>query len=227
MSEIFDVVIVGFGLSGAVAAIEAHDAGARVVVLEKDTAPGGISICAGGGARITTDVMQAFAYLKATNAETTPDSVLMALARGLIELPDYYRKLAEPLGAKIRLTMTKGNYVVPGFESMGHVNVDEVPGFDPVREYPHVRAETDGGLRIFKLVHEAVKRRAIPVRLGTAVTRLWHEDDAVKGVFVGEQRIAATRAVILCCGGFEAAADLQRQFWPVPPVRPASTVKNT
>lgn len=227
MSEVFDVVVVGFGLSGAVAAIEAHDAGARVVVLEKDAVPGGISICAGGGARITTDVARAFAYLKATNAETTPDSVLMTLARGLIELPDYYRKLAEPLGAKITLTMTKGNYLVPGYESMGHVNVDEVPGFDPAREYPHVRAETDGGLRIFKLIHEAIRRRGILVRLGTAVTRLWHEHNEVKGVFVGEQRIAARRAVILCCGGFEAATDLQRQFWPIPPARPASTIKNT
>jgi succinate dehydrogenase/fumarate reductase flavoprotein subunit len=227
MSEMFDVVVVGFGLSGAVAAIEAHDAGARVVVLEKDSAPGGISICAGGGARITTDVSRAFDYLKATNAGTTPDSVLMTLARGLAALPDYYRKLAEPLGATVRETMTKGNYLVPGYESMGHVNVDEVPGFDAAREYPHVRVETSGGLRIFKLVHEAVKRRGIPVRLGTAVTRLWHDDNAVKGVFVGDRRIGASRAVILCCGGFEAAPDLQRQFWSIPPVMPASTIKNT
>jgi succinate dehydrogenase/fumarate reductase flavoprotein subunit len=29
MREAFDVVVVGFGLAGAVAAIEAHDSGAR------------------------------------------------------------------------------------------------------------------------------------------------------------------------------------------------------
>ena len=33
--EEFDVVVVGYGFAGGVAAIEAHDAGARVLILEK------------------------------------------------------------------------------------------------------------------------------------------------------------------------------------------------
>lgn len=36
-----DVVVVGFGGAGAAAAIEAHDAGANVLILEKMPAPGG------------------------------------------------------------------------------------------------------------------------------------------------------------------------------------------
>jgi succinate dehydrogenase/fumarate reductase flavoprotein subunit len=35
VDEEVDVVVVGFGAAGCAAAIEAHDAGARVVVLEK------------------------------------------------------------------------------------------------------------------------------------------------------------------------------------------------
>jgi 3-oxo-5alpha-steroid 4-dehydrogenase len=43
-----DVVVVGFGGAGGAAAIEAHDAGAKVIILEKMPTPGGsTTICAG------------------------------------------------------------------------------------------------------------------------------------------------------------------------------------
>ena len=47
-SEAFDVIVVGFGYAGAIAAIEAHDAGASVLLLEKEPDPGGISVCSAG-----------------------------------------------------------------------------------------------------------------------------------------------------------------------------------
>jgi succinate dehydrogenase/fumarate reductase flavoprotein subunit len=52
MTETFDVIVIGFGVAGANASIEAHDCRARVLILEKQSTSGGISICAGGGARI-------------------------------------------------------------------------------------------------------------------------------------------------------------------------------
>lgn len=39
-----DVVVVGAGYAGGRAAIAAHDAGAKVMILEKMSHPGGISI---------------------------------------------------------------------------------------------------------------------------------------------------------------------------------------
>ena len=47
--ETTEIVVIGCGYAGAVAAIAAHDAGARVLVLEKMPDPGGISICSAGG----------------------------------------------------------------------------------------------------------------------------------------------------------------------------------
>src|SRR5262249_43148227 len=78
-----DVVVVGYGYAGAVAAIEAHDAGAGVLILEKMPDPGGISITSGGNVRIVDDAEHGFQHLKAINHGTTPDSVLRALAIGM------------------------------------------------------------------------------------------------------------------------------------------------
>ena len=76
--ESVDVVVVGYGFAGAVSAISAHDEGASVLLLEKMADPGGISVCAGGGLRLSRDKEAAFSYLKATNDGTTPDDVIQA-----------------------------------------------------------------------------------------------------------------------------------------------------
>jgi succinate dehydrogenase/fumarate reductase flavoprotein subunit len=78
--EEFDVVVVGYGFAGGVSAIEAHDAGAKVLLIEKMPDPGGISICSHGAICSTRNPEGAFTYLKHTNAGRTPDSVLRALA---------------------------------------------------------------------------------------------------------------------------------------------------
>jgi succinate dehydrogenase/fumarate reductase flavoprotein subunit len=228
MSESFDVIVVGYGLAGAISAIEAHDAGAKVLLVEKEPFAGGISICAGGGARIADDAGKAFAYLKASNAGTTPEPVLMALARGVVELEDYVRKLGEPFGAVVSTSPVRGNYALPGYETWGYVRVEQIPGFDPAAEYPHVRAEGEiEGRNMFRIAEAQVARRNITVRLGTPVERLLHEDGEITGVVCGEEKIAARRAVILACGGFESSVELQQQFWSTPPVRAVATFGNT
>ena len=227
MAETFDVVVVGFGLAGAIAAIEAHDQGGKVIILEKQAAPGGISICAGGGVRIAYDVDQATEYLKASSAETTAEPVLRALARGMVELPRYIESLAEPIGAAVSVAPGKGNYPLPGYETWGFIEVDSVPGLNPDAAYPHVRAEGAAkGITMFALAQRHVMRRGIEVRLGAPVDRLWRDVGEIRGVRCGEAIVAARRAVVLACGGFEAAEDLQRQFWPAP-MRSAATLANT
>jgi succinate dehydrogenase/fumarate reductase flavoprotein subunit len=87
-SEAFDVIVVGFGYAGAIAAIEAHDAGASVLLLEKEPDPGGISVCSAGGLRIARNAEDAYAYLTATNAGTAPEPVLCQLAQGMLGLAE-------------------------------------------------------------------------------------------------------------------------------------------
>ena len=58
--EAVDIVVVGYGYAGAIAAIEASDAGRKVLLVEKMPYPGGISICSGGNIRIADDAAKAF-----------------------------------------------------------------------------------------------------------------------------------------------------------------------
>ena len=48
IEEVFDVVVVGFGIAGGCAALEAARAGARVLLLEKSAVHGGTSSMSGG-----------------------------------------------------------------------------------------------------------------------------------------------------------------------------------
>jgi len=229
-NEAFDVVVVGYGNAGAVSAIEAHDHGARVLILEKMQDPGGISICAAGGLRISDNRDAAFAYLQATNAGTTPDDVLRTIADGMVDLEDYVRKLARVNGAEISRKPREANYPFPGYESFGFLDVDSIPGFDLATAYPHARRTK--GKYAFKLLEDNIRARGIEVRLATSADRLiTGPGKEVRGLWVrsGSERyaIAARRGVILACGGFEAAPDMQLQYWQIRPVLSAANRSNT
>src|SRR5271155_40775 len=108
--ESYDVVVVGYGFAGAVAAINAADAGARVLLAEKEPAPGGISICSYGAIRCAHSAADAFAYLQATNAGRTPEDVLRTLAEGMTTLEAEVRVLAGAAGAEVLTRENGGDY---------------------------------------------------------------------------------------------------------------------
>ena len=129
--ETYDVIVVGYGYAGAFTAIAAADAGARVLLLEKATLPGGISICSAGGLRTAEDADQAFAYLHASAGGKTPDSVLRQLADGMTVVHEVLCRLAEGTGARIDNRNSPANYPFEGYQTFGFSYVEEFPGFDP------------------------------------------------------------------------------------------------
>jgi len=228
----FDVVVAGFGFAGAAAAISAADARARVLLLEKAQKPGGISVCSAGGVRIANDAEAALAYLRITNQETAPDESLRALAEGMTSIAPFVRDLADAAGAKTAVNWVSANYPFEGGNAFGYISIADVPGFDPARDFPWVRA-LRGGARLFKVMWANVEARpGIEVRLGHAAERLIVEDGRVVGLAyrdpAGAQReVRATGGVVLATGGFEADDDMKIRYWQEKPVLSGAYGGNT
>ena len=169
-----DIVVVGYGYAGGVAAIAAHDSGAQVLLLEKMEHFGGISITSGGGVAVAEEVEPAVQYLTRTHLNTTPVDVLRAYAEGLVAMPGHLKALASVNGAQLDESGRRrgGTYPLPGGETLGSIKVAEIPGFT---NYPWLQG-LRGGARLFKLVEDNVHARRIETRYGVAAYRLVMND---------------------------------------------------
>src|SRR3954447_1498412 len=70
-AESFDVIVVGFGMAGACAALEAARTGARVLILERAAVHGGTSSMAGGHFYLGGGT----AVQRATGQDDSPDAM--------------------------------------------------------------------------------------------------------------------------------------------------------
>ncbi|HEV7801393.1 MAG TPA: FAD-dependent oxidoreductase, partial [Burkholderiales bacterium] len=246
--ETYDVVVVGFGHGGGISAITAAETGAKTLIIEKAQVPGGLSICSYGAVRSARDPDAAFAYLKATNDGRTPDDVVRALADGMCELETYVRQLAQVNGAAVVTSIEENeakekandpyrrrvsaNYPLPGTEAFYHTSVVDVPDFDARDDYPWANGAPNGP-KLFKVVHDNVRKHGVDVRLGTSALRLIADPETreVRGLRVRtngvERTIKARRGVVLACGGFEANIGMKEQFLQCKPVFNAAARTNT
>ena len=236
--ENFDVVVVGYGYAGGISALEAARAGAKVLLIEKSSIPGGISICSYGAVRSARDAEAAHTYLTATNAGRTRDDVIRALATGMTEMEGYVRDLARVNGAEIETTeeygKTGGNYPLPGYETFYHTTVTRVPNFSASAVYPWALS-APGGAMLFKIVDDCLSEQHgnIEIRYETEALRLISAggDNEVVGVTLrgpnGISRVRARRGVILACGGFEGSDELKDQFWEGRPILSCAAGRNT
>lgn len=230
--ETYDVVVVGYGFAGGSSAISAHDNGAKVLLIEKMDAPGGISICAGGGVRVAKEAAPVIDYVMATNNGTTPRDVTEAFVEEMVQIEDWIRAMGKVNDAHFIYVDRPGNYPYPGYDSMSFLEVDDIPGYDSDVEFPHARSHRNGP-KLFKLLYDNVNERGIEVRLSTKAVRLIQgPGDEIRGIWIegpdGKQKAIKTKkGVILACGGFEANYDMQKQYWQMAPVMTAAFRGNT
>lgn len=245
--ESFDVIVTGFGLAGGIAALNASQAGAKTLLIEKSPVPGGLSICSYGAVRSARDPEQAFIYLKTSNDGRTPDDVLRVLANGMCEVETYVRELGRINNAVIANSVEenalreksgdpyrrqiRANYPLPGTDTFYHTTVIDIPGFDAPKIYPWANG-APGGPKLFRIVHEHLLKQGVEIRLATPALRLIADPDTRKvlGIRVStngvERNIEARRGVVLACGGFEGNADMKAQFFESKPVLNAAARMN-
>jgi succinate dehydrogenase/fumarate reductase flavoprotein subunit len=222
-----DVLIAGYGLAGAVAAIEARDSGAKVTILEKSQYPGGCSILSAGMILCARDVKEATSYLTHTSGGRVDDSLILAFAQNLVGNEPYLEKLAQADEAKINNTRAAepgkegdlgyipAGYPFPGYKTFYRAAVQEIPGF---KGFPWVQRLRPAGVNLMKLVMDNVEKRGIEVLFSTPAKTLVTD---ASGTIIGataetaekhEVVIKARHAVILACGGFEHNRWLQEQY---------------
>jgi succinate dehydrogenase/fumarate reductase flavoprotein subunit len=182
-----DVVIVGYGAAGGNAAIAAHDAGAKVIILEKMPMAGGNSAVCYGGMVIPDSVPGAIEYYGRLSFGTVDEDTLKGFAEAMVEVPDLLKKL----GAHINIRKRS-----PAFPSLLH---SDIPAF---RFAPTGKAG-------FQFLSELVEKRGIKVMLNTAAKNLIQIPETGQMVGVKAENegkeiyILAQRGIVLSCGGYE------------------------
>jgi flavocytochrome c len=201
-NETFDIVVIGSGFAGLAAAIEAREAGASVVVLEKMRAPGGNSIISDGGiAAAGTALQEKFGY------KDSPElmySDMMKAGLGLNH-PELVRVVAE-----------KSNEVFQW--SIDHLGIPYMDRVDHFGGHSVHRCYTAAGRTGATIIHRQIEKLnnlGVEIRLGVFLkTFIRNPEGRVCGVQVREDFdhinpeagtenvINAGKAVILTTGGF-------------------------
>jgi 3-oxo-5alpha-steroid 4-dehydrogenase len=189
-----DVVVVGFGAAGACAAIEAADAGAQVVVLDRfegggATALSGGVVYAGGGTSVQHEA----------GVEDTPEAMLAYLQRevGDAAHPQTLRAFCDASPAMIEWLQRQGvrfegslapdKTSYPGNDHFLYYSGSEIAGAfrdvaAPAPRGHRARAPGASGKYLFKMLAAAVRRRGVRVLTRTRVERLVERHGAVVGV---------------------------------------------
>ena len=218
-----DVIVVGYGAAGGISAITAHDAGAKVLLIEKMPHPGGISMLSGGGVAFAHNAEGAFQYLKRSCNGTTPDDILRKMAEEMVGMIDWLTELAKVSGTEPTKTETRGHgtYPFPGTNDIDSIKLKDFPAYS---EFPWAKG-LRGGARLFKVVYDNVEHAQDRSHARDAGERTHHEFEGEVIGLVAEQngkplRIKAKKGVILACGGYENDDAVKLQYFEAQPVYP-------
>jgi len=201
-----DVIVIGGGGAGLMAAIAAADAGARVLQLEKaDELGGTFLISQGTSAGTQTKIQFENGIL---------DDSPQAFYRDCMK-EQRAREVCDPEG--LMFYCRNSGFAVDWLDSLGAYPVDRrhceptIYGEDWACGRVYRVDWALSYLRVILAEHQKrVARGDIEVRLNTVVNELIQEDGAVTGVIVDGQEIRAS-AVVTCTGGYSANPDMVRE----------------
>lgn len=213
--ETFDVIVIGSGFAGLAAAIEAKQAGANVVVLEKMTTFGGNSII-NGGILTATGCPQQKAHKIEDSIDLLEKDILVA--GGYLNDKKKVRLLAEHALSNYEWCVkTLGVEFLP--DAIGQEGGHSVPRY--------VTTKNGSGSGIVTKELDYCKKLGITLRNRVFVEHIIRgKDGAVVGVQVREnyrfpkkdsgrvKYLRAKRGVVLCYGGF--AADVKYRMYQDP-----------
>ena len=210
-----DVVVVGYGCAGGAAAIDAHDNGANVIILEKSAVPTPNSRCSAGNQIYPKDPKEKekfAAYLHAVSFGTVEREIVDVFVDGLLQNPDWYKQMGGELEIFLFPPASCSLYI----PNKTYSGIPEAQGLQlelRCLKQTETCSEHAGGDRVWHLLDRQIKKRGIKVMTATPVKELVkNEKGEITGVIAAVEGkdvyIKAIKAVIMTCGGFEFDEDL-------------------
>jgi succinate dehydrogenase/fumarate reductase flavoprotein subunit len=213
-----DVVVIGMGFAGQNAAIASHDAGTKVLILEKapEKHAGGNSSVSGGGLTIPTGVKEGTPYYHALAFGTSPKELCDFMAEALYKVPEQLNKLG------IELIVTRSyekagadGTPLTGLRLLPGANNGKIYSIKPVKDAP---PNFGAGKQLHMALDKCVKSREIPIHYETRAKHLM-QDPVTKeiiGVIAEKQGkkiyLKAKRGAVLACGGYENNPEMMSYF---------------
>ncbi|MBF6625501.1 flavocytochrome c [Aerococcaceae bacterium zg-BR9] len=204
LEEEYDVVIVGAGGAGMAAAISAHDAGAKVAILEKMPVAGGNTSKSSAGMNASQTKFQ-----KAEGIEDTNDKFFEETLAGGKETNDQ---------ELLRYFVDHSAEAIDWLDSMGITlsNLTTTGGMSVKRTHRPADGSAVGGYLVDGLFANVTERK-IPLFVNANVVEILQEDGKATGVKAeigGETKEIKAKAVIVTTGGFGANLDMVSELKP-------------
>ncbi len=235
--ETADVLVIGYGGAGAVTAITAADAGAKVCILEKSAAdaPGKINWTpntrlSSGGVFLPKDFHDAVHYMEAMirasgeRLDGHQKAIVRRFAEYLTEGKDWIKRIC---GAEVT--------EVPAAAAAEH---PELPGSACasvflVKPFEVAGVTYSSGIALMEILCRAVENRKVQVLWKTPAQRLIQHSKTreilgVAAVKNGRDYVVkARKAVVLACGGFEFNEDMKQNYGRAYPIEFTGNAGNT
>jgi fumarate reductase flavoprotein subunit len=195
----YDVVVVGSGVAGLSAAIEASRAGASVLLVESQGQLGGSSALSGGIIMAAGTSLQRRAGIEDSADDLFHDYLLFNQYR---VAPALVRRLADDSGPAVEWLMSLG------------VEFHSELMFAAEERCPRSHVPRRGGRGVVKVMTALLEDEpAVDIALGRRINRILTRDGRVVGVAVDDDAVTAG-AVILASGGFGANPALWGEHLP-------------
>ncbi len=204
-TKAYDVVVVGSGGAGLAAAIQAHDLGASVVVVEKMSVIGGNTNKASAGMNAAETKFQKLKGIVDSKDLFYNETMTGGKNKNNPELLRYFVE-----NAPDAIDWLDNNGIeLSGITTTGGMSVD--------RTHRPASGAAVGGYLISGLVKN-INRRGIEVMLDSNVTEIITENHKVVGVKVTEEdgsiQTIKAKAVIIATGGFSANREMVEKYRP-------------
>lgn len=211
----YDVVVVGGGLSGLMASIEAKENGAKVALLEKQDILGGSSAMSSGnllGASSEEHVEPMFnAWLQRSKIQTK-NPINQELLKALVQVSPNVMEVFKEAGVEFKIIEDDN-----GSQTFKAKPSERSAKNAEAIKLPSKKANAKGGGNMLKKLWHYAKEIGVDIYLGTPVNELLTEANEVVGV-VSEskagKKVFHSKAVVLASGDYAHNNDMAEKYAP-------------